>query len=209
MRILNLLIVVATMTLASCSGNTVKDLPKSSGAAASTNNASTNSTSTNSTESADETPTPTPSAGSGTTESSTKGLSARQGAEDGGGQDERYRQLVVGTWEDDYQGHRTMTLNEDGTATLVVELSGMKAKLFAARLEFNMRWSLQDGRLKKRTIDGKPEGRVKMILKMMGDRVDEPILELTEERLLLLDKDGKTRYDWRRKKSGTTVPVVK
>jgi hypothetical protein len=34
----------------------------------------------------------------------------------------------------------------------------------------------------------------------MGDRVDEPILELTRDRLLLLDKDGETRYDWRRKK---------
>ena len=37
-----------------------------------------------------------------------------------------------------------------------------------------------------------------MILKTMGDRVDEPILELTEKRLLLLDVDGRTRYDWRR-----------
>ncbi len=119
-------------------------------------------------------------------------------------QDARYRQLVVGIWEDDYQGHRTMTLNEDGTATMVVELSGMKATLFAARLEFNMQWSLEDGRLKKRTLGGKPEGRVNMILKMMGDRVDEPILELTEDRLLLLDKDGETQYDWRRKNSDKT-----
>jgi hypothetical protein len=37
-----------------------------------------------------------------------------------------------------------------------------------------------------------------MILKTMGDTVDEEILELTEDRLLLLDQDGKTKYDWRR-----------
>ena len=113
--------------------------------------------------------------------------------------DERYRELVVGTWEDDYQGKRTMTLKEDGTGTMIVELSGMKAALFAARLQFDMVWSLEDGRLKKRTIGGQPETRVNMILKMMGDRVDEPILELTQDRLLLLDKDGETKYDWRRK----------
>ena len=83
---------------------------------------------------------------------------------------------------------------------MIVELSGMKATLFAARLEFDMVWSIENGRLKKRTIGGKPQRRVNMILKMMGDRVDEPILELTQQRLLLLDKDGKTRYDWRRKK---------
>ncbi len=113
-------------------------------------------------------------------------------------QDERYRQQVIGTWEDDFEGHRTMTLSADGTGTMVCELSGMAATLFASRLEFNMEWSVEKGRLKKRTIDGKPERRVNVILKMMGDRVDEPILELTEERLLLLDKDGKTKYDWRR-----------
>lgn len=117
-------------------------------------------------------------------------------------QDARYRALVIGTWEDDYQGHRTMTLHEDGTGTMVVELQGLQARLFASRLDFRMEWSLEAGRLKKRTVGGEPEGRVNMILKMMGDRVDEPILELTEDRLLLQDQDGETRYDWRRVTAG-------
>jgi hypothetical protein len=131
--------------------------------------------------------------------------SATQPAPQPATQDERYRALVVGTWEDDYQGKRTMTLKEDGTGTMVVELSGMTAKLFAARLQFDMVWSLEDGRLKKRTLGGQPETRVAMILKMMGDRVDEPILELTQDRLLLLDKDGETKYDWRRKKEEASI----
>jgi len=116
--------------------------------------------------------------------------------------DEHRRTLVVGTWEDDYQGKRTMTLNADGTGTMTVELSGIQATLFADRLQFDMVWSLEDGRLKKRTIGGQPERQVNMILKLMGDSVDEPILELTNDRLLLLDKDGVTRYDWRKQ----TVP---
>lgn len=114
--------------------------------------------------------------------------------------DAEYQAAVVGTWEDDYQGKRTMTLQEDGTGTMIVELSGMSATLFATRLEFDMVWSVENGRLKKQTIGGRPENRVAMILKMMGDRVDEPILELTAERLVLLDQDGETRYEWRRKK---------
>jgi hypothetical protein len=32
----------------------------------------------------------------------------------------------------------------------------------------------------------------------MGDKMDEPILELSQDRLLLLDGDGKTRYEWPR-----------
>ena len=92
-----------------------------------------------------------------------------------------------------------MTLNEDGTGTMVVELSGWRAALSASRLKFNMKWSVEGGHLKKQTISGEPEAQVKMILKAMGDHVDEPILELTEDRLLLLDQDGKTKYDWKRK----------
>jgi hypothetical protein len=112
--------------------------------------------------------------------------------------DARQRKFVIGTWEDEYQGKRTMTLNNDGTGTMAVELSGWRAALSAPRLKFNMKWSLKDGHLQKQTISGEPEAQVKMILSTMGDHVDEPILELTEERLLLLDKDGKTKYDWKR-----------
>ena len=112
--------------------------------------------------------------------------------------DARYRSLVLGTWADEYQGKRTMTLNEDGTGTMIVELSGWRAALSAARLKFNMKWSVEGGHLKKQTISGEPETQVKMILSTMGDHVDEPILELTGDRLLLLDQDGKTKYDWKR-----------
>ena len=114
--------------------------------------------------------------------------------------DAHYRSLIVGTWQDEYQGKRTMTLKEDGTGTMIVELSGWRASLSAPRLKFNMKWSVKDGHLKKQTISGEPETQVKMILSTMGDHVDEPILELTEDRLLLLDKDGKTKYDWKRVK---------
>jgi len=115
--------------------------------------------------------------------------------------DDRFRRQVVGAWEDDYQGKRTMILLEDGTGTMLVELSGWRAALSAPRLRFDMVWSVEQGRLKKRTIGGEPEAQVALILKTMGDRVDEPILELTEDRLVLLDRDGATRYHWRRKPS--------
>ncbi|MFH1921757.1 MAG: hypothetical protein ABIP48_17980 [Planctomycetota bacterium] len=111
--------------------------------------------------------------------------------------DDWFRRMVVGVWEDDHQGKRTMTLAEDGTGTMVVELSGWKAALSASRLRFDMVWSVEDGRLKKQTVGGEPEAQVQMILSTMGDRVDEPILELTEDRLVLLDQDGKTKYEWR------------
>ena len=117
--------------------------------------------------------------------------------------DSTFRQMAIGTWTDNYQGKRTMNLKADGTGTMVVELSGWRATLSAPRLQFDMVWSVQGGRLKKRTVGGEPAAQVQMILKTMGDTVDEPILELTEERLLLLDRDGKTKYDWQKMKQGT------
>ena len=128
----------------------------------------------------------------------TAGLALGQERPKADAQDEQFRRLVVGTWQDEYQGKRTMTLLEDGTGRMVVELDGLKAKLFAPRLEFDMVWSVDKGRLKKRTVKGEPAVAVQLILKTLGDQVDEPILELTQDRLLLLDKDGKTKYDWRR-----------
>ncbi len=113
-------------------------------------------------------------------------------------EDTQFRALAAGTWQDEYKGKRTMHLLADGTGTMIVELSGLTAKLFASRLEFDMVWLIENGRMKKQTLGGRPAGKVRAILTMMGDRVDEPILELSDERLLLLDADGKTKYDWQR-----------
>ncbi len=111
--------------------------------------------------------------------------------------DASYRRLVVGVWQYEHEDKRTMTLNADGTGTMIVELSGWQAVLSAPRLKFNMKWSVQNGRLKKQTVSGEPATQVNWILKTFGDHVDEPILELTGDRLLLLDRDGKTKYDWK------------
>src|SRR4051812_212729 len=52
------------------------------------------------------------------------------------------RRKLLGTWQDHYQGTRTMTLKDDGTATMVVELKGIQANLMAPKLTFDMRWTL-------------------------------------------------------------------
>jgi hypothetical protein len=112
--------------------------------------------------------------------------------------DRSLHQLAVGTWEDEYQGKRTMTLRADGSAVMVVELQGLKASLFASRLVFEMTWAVRQGRLIKETLRGEPADKVALILKIMGNRVEEEILQITDGRLKLLDEDGKTVYDWNR-----------
>ena len=113
------------------------------------------------------------------------------------GLDEQYRELVVGIWQDDFKGCRTLTVRADGTATMVVEPDGVNA-IFAARLTFEEEWTIEGGQFRQKAIGGRPETRVSLILKTMGTESEQKILELTKDRLLLLDADGKTQYDWRR-----------
>jgi hypothetical protein len=108
------------------------------------------------------------------------------------------RRQLLGVWQDHYRGKRTMILNGDGTATMLVELDGLQATLFAPRLRFDMRWSLDGKKLTKKTMGGEPADKVNLILNTMGSTAEDTILDVTEDRLLLLDKDGKTRYDWKR-----------
>ena len=112
--------------------------------------------------------------------------------------DRQSRRMVLGTWEDDYQGKRTMTLREDGAGTMIVELSGVKATLFAARLQFDLTWSLEGGRLRVRTTGGEPADKAALILQVMGDSVNHAIVELDDDRLVLRDDADKTTYHWRR-----------
>ena len=114
----------------------------------------------------------------------------------------RRRALVVGNWEDDYRGKRHLTVHDDGTGTMVVEPDGIGKKLFAARLEFDLQWSLDGERITMKTLGGTPKQKVQLILKLYGSEADYAVVELTDERMLLLDADGKTRYDWRRPEAG-------
>jgi hypothetical protein len=114
--------------------------------------------------------------------------------------DGKTRRQLLGTWQDNYRGKRTMTLNADGTGTMDVELSGLDAFLAAPKLHFEMQWSVKEKVLTKKTVGGEPKDKVNLILNTMGDTAVEPIVELTDDRLLLLDKDGETQYDWRRLK---------
>lgn len=115
--------------------------------------------------------------------------------------EEKARRLLVGVWQDNYEGKRTMTLKADGTGTMLVELSGLKATLYASKLRFDMKWSLNGDKLTKTTVSGEPERQVNLILNLMGNTAVDTILELNETRLLLLDKDNKTKYNWQRVKT--------
>jgi hypothetical protein len=113
--------------------------------------------------------------------------------------------MVLGVWQDEYKGKRTMTLKDDGTGTMVVELTGWEATLYASRLRFDMKWSLKGKQLTKTTTGGEPKEKVNIVLNLFGNTAEETIEELTENRLLVIDKDKK-KFDWRRPKTDENGP---
>ena len=113
---------------------------------------------------------------------------------------------MLGTWEDDYKGHRTLTLLEGGTGTMVVELGGFAATLFAAKLTFTEQWSVENGHVTMKATGGEPSGKVNLVLSLHGDSSTQEIIEVTEDRMVLIEKPSKTRFEWRRVLESTTSP---
>ncbi|MBI3862076.1 MAG: hypothetical protein HY290_09290, partial [Planctomycetia bacterium] len=133
------------------------------------------------------------------TNSSTNG--SAPGADRPDDPDSRYVAVALGEWKDEYQGKRHLTVARDGTGTMVIDLDGIGKRLFAARMTFNLEWSIADGKITMKTLGGEPKSKVQLVLKLYGNEAEYKILELTPERMLLLDADGKTQYDWRRPNS--------
>jgi hypothetical protein len=111
---------------------------------------------------------------------------------------ERHSEMILGTWEDDYQGRRILTVRPDGTATMVVEFDGWKARMFTPRLRIETTWSIADGRFNRQTVGGEPADKVEFVINRVGDRASDKIVKVTAERMVLIDQDGETRYNWRR-----------
>lgn len=116
------------------------------------------------------------------------------------------RSLILGKWEDEYHGKRHLTVNEDGTGKMLVEPDGIGKALFAAELKFDIEWEVHDGKVTLKMVRGEPKSKVQLILKLYGSEAEYKIVELTRERMLLLDGDGKTQYDWRRPGAAPDAP---
>jgi len=111
---------------------------------------------------------------------------------------------MLGTWEDDYKGHRILTLLADGSGTMVVELDGFAATLFAEKLTFQEKWSVAEGRVTMKATGGEPSGKVGLVLSLHGDTSTQKIVEVTDDRMILVEQPSGTRFEWRRVRNSET-----
>jgi hypothetical protein len=114
------------------------------------------------------------------------------------GEDDAHRRTAVGTWTQYDRGPRTLTLREDGTGTMLVEPAGAWAYLIGAKVTMQIEWKVEKGRAIMNSISGQPETAFKAITQLFGKERDREIVELTAEKLVLLDNEDGSKSEWTR-----------
>ena len=115
-------------------------------------------------------------------------------------EDERMTAEVVGKWKTVRDaGPREIVIRDDGTATMDVEINTFALRLlFGKQMQLQIKWHIADGLLHMTTVGGEPEDKVDLLKKTYGESLAYPILELTEQRLLVKDGEGDPDHDWER-----------
>ena len=110
----------------------------------------------------------------------------------------RLSKLVVGEWRQNFYGERTLSVKDDGTASMTILPSGVFAFGFGPKIDLTMFWSVKDGHLDYGVNGGSPEDKVKLAAKTWGDHWVEKIISLDENKLDLLSVDGSSHSIWER-----------
>ena len=115
--------------------------------------------------------------------------------------DDQYRAAIVGRWEQENHGRRTLDVRADGTALMVVQPESAWQFLFGKRLEFDVRWQIESGTLITTVVEARPGATARAARRMYGDRHVSPIIELTDTLLRLNDEQGEEHTPWHRQPS--------
>ena len=108
------------------------------------------------------------------------------------------RTQLVGTWKDSFFGARTLTLNADGTARMVLDLDFAGRLMYGSRLDFDMTWSVEGATVSIDIIKGTPVKAAKSLMQTWGSRY-EYLLDCVEDRRIeMRDWDGSMNYTLRR-----------
>jgi hypothetical protein len=103
------------------------------------------------------------------------------------------RQLV-GTWQDSFFGTRTLTLNADGTAQMTLELDFAGRLLYGRRLDFDMQWSVEAGRVTIDILAGRPAKSAKSAMKTFGSRYVYLLDCVEDKQIEMRDSDGSMNH---------------
>ncbi len=105
--------------------------------------------------------------------------------------------LLVGSWIRESYGTRTLIINADGTAKMIIKPSSVYSFVFGSVINVEVKWELQDGHVDYKVTGGTPTDKVDLAKKTWGDHWHEKIDKLDEKTLVLLGEEG-DKYEWTR-----------
>ena len=105
---------------------------------------------------------------------------------------------LVGRWRDSFFGTRTLTLNADGTATMVLDLDFAGRLLYGKRLEFDMKWSLENGVVTIDILEGRPAAASKSATGTWGSRYEYLLDRVEEDAVEMRSSDGTMNHTLKR-----------
>lgn len=101
---------------------------------------------------------------------------------------------LIGQWKDSFFGTRTLTLNDDGSAQMVLDLDFAGRLLYGNRLEFEMKWTLEGAVIGIDVVSGKPESSARSAMKTWGERYVYLLDAVSDDRIEMRDWDGAASY---------------
>lgn len=104
---------------------------------------------------------------------------------------------LIGQWEQTKSNSkRILTIEENGTATMVIEPKGLWKTILGNQVTVNIEWSLNAGTLTLRTVGGNPENKLEYIKQVWGDEFTRKIHSIEDKVFTLRDDQGDVSQKW-------------
>ncbi len=104
---------------------------------------------------------------------------------------------LVGKWEQTKSTSRQiLTIDENGTATMVIEPQGIWTAVLGNKVTVNIEWSLNAGKLTLRTVGGSPENKLQYINQLWGSEFVREIHTIEDKMFTLRDTKGDVSQKW-------------
>lgn len=101
-----------------------------------------------------------------------------------------FAEMMVGEWKQENKADQSLVIREDGTATMTVKVDSYYTYVFGPQIEADIEWSIDNGKLKFVMTGAKPEGKIDLLMSMVGKERIQKIHEATMDRFVLEKPEG-------------------
>ncbi|GEM_PF-2019177 len=104
---------------------------------------------------------------------------------------------LVGKWEQTKStSKQILTIEENGTASMVIEPQGIWTAVLGKQVTVNIEWSLNAATLTLRTVGGSPENKLEYIKQIWGSEFVREIHSIEDKLFTLRDNKGHVSQKW-------------